>query len=104
MAAVDRTVVAGHPVAVDLMEAAGLTEAARAAITGKCRPADTRVPELARRSEAKRKTISPRSRMRPEVRRFSSAQWKPAGLLVGFASTANKAAKTGARDLRLAVA
>src|SRR5215472_11424199 len=41
---VDRTVAAGHPVVVGLMGVVGLTEAARAAITGECRPADTRVP------------------------------------------------------------
>ena len=53
MAAVDRTVAAGHPVAADLTEAAGLTEAARAAIiTGKRRPADTRVPAPGRRKRS----------------------------------------------------
>jgi hypothetical protein len=40
MVGVDRTV------AVGLMEAVGLTEAARAAITGKRRPADTRISAI----------------------------------------------------------
>ena len=54
MVGVDRTVAAGHPVAVGLIEVVGLTEAARAAITGECRPADTSVPATEEKNQGSR--------------------------------------------------